>query len=82
MATMKFGDRINFSNTQIRWVSKIQEVVPIKYDTIGEAWVVVAQQDATHMLIVIEEELGNTEYIMFEIGKCDNIYLLADAIVD
>lgn len=82
MANLKFGDVINFENAKIDWISKIQEVVPIKYDTIDEQWVVEAQGDATHMLIIINDELGITRHILFEIGKCENIYLLADAIVN
>lgn len=80
MANLQFGDHLDFSNIPMHHIDKIQEVVPIKYDTIEEAWVVVAQKDATHMIIVIQNT--RTEYIMLEIGKCENLYLLADAIVD
>lgn len=81
MARLQYGDTINFNNRiQPIYAEKIQEVVPVKFDAISEQWVVVAQQNATHMLIIIDA--GNIEHIMIEIGKCENIYLLADAIVD
>ena len=86
MANLQFGDHIDFSNVSMHQIDSIQDVVPIKFDTINEAWTVCAQKNATHMLIVanMSKDIDNTktEYIMIEIGKCENIYLLADAIVD
>lgn len=83
MARLQFGDHIDFSRATLTHIDGIKEVVAIRYDTIEESWVVVAQQDATHMLVVMQDSYMNKEkYIMFEIGKCENVYLLADAIVD
>lgn len=83
MAKLQFGDHIDFSRATLTHIDGIQEVVAVKYDTIDEAWTVVAQQDATHMLIIMRDSyMSKEKYIMFEIGKCENIYLLADAIVD
>lgn len=80
MARLQYGDTINFNGRiQPIYAEKIQEVVPVKFDTINEQWVVCEQSKATHMLIVIDA--GNIEHIMIEIGKCENTYLLADAIV-
>lgn len=86
MANLQYGDIIEFPDNNTFQINSIQDVVPIKFDTIDEQWVVVAQQDATHMLITANTsrcvDSTKTEYIMIEIGKCDNLYMLADAIVD
>ena len=52
MANLQYGDIIEFPDNNIFQINSIQDVVPIKFDTIEEQWVVVAQQDATHMLII------------------------------
>ena len=82
MANLKFGDTIKFETAKPIEITNILDVVPVKFDTMDEQWVMVAQQDATHMLIIISTDTDAiVEYLMFEIGKCENIYLLADAIV-
>lgn len=85
MANLQYGDKIKFQSPPHK-LNKVVDVVPIKFDIFEEDWVVVAQQDATHMLITIDISgkigLQKIEYIMIEIGECENLYLLADAIVD
>ena len=85
MARLKYGDKINIPNTAIK-LNKVSNVVPIKFDTIDERWVVCAQKNATHMMIeaIISDDIDTNvvQQILIEIGKCENIYLLADAIVD
>lgn len=85
MANLQFGDHIELPASTFQ-INGIQNVVPIRFDTIDEEWVVCAQKNATHMLIVVdtcrEIDINKTEYIVIEIGKCNNLYLLADAIVD
>ena len=80
-----YGDTIKFLIPPHN-IHSIIDVAPVKFDTIEEEWVVVAQQDATHMMIVADVTFDNnvheTKYAMIEIGKCNNLYLLADAIVD
>ena len=81
MANLQYGDTIkNLPSTTV-YVTSITDVVPVKFDSINEEWTVVAQKDATHMLIAMITE-SDVEHIMIEIGKCENLYLLADAIVD
>ena len=85
MANLQFGDHIKLP-TSTHQINGVQNVVPIRYDTINENWIICAQKNATHMLIVVdacnEIDTSKTEYIVIEIGKCKNLYLLADAIVD
>lgn len=83
MANLQYGDTVNFSNVHINLfrIDGITDVVPIRFDTILENWVVCEQNKATHMLIVMNTSSG-IQNAMIEIGKCENIYLLADAIVD
>lgn len=82
MANLQYGDTVIFDTAFPTFIKGITDVAPIKYDSINEQWTVVAQKDATHMLITMENTGGNTEYILIEIGKCENLYLLADAIVE
>lgn len=86
MASLQYGDTIKFDTAKPFQLNSVIDVVPIKFDTINEQWVVCAQNKATHMLIVAnmstDIDTHNVEYIMIEIGKCNNLYLLADAIVD
>ena len=86
MAKLQYGDIIEFPDNNTFKINSIQDVVPIKFDTIEEQWVVCEQSKATHMLIIANTseciDSSKTEYIMIEIGKCENLYLLADAIVD
>lgn len=83
---LQYGDIIEFPDNNTFKINGIEQVVPIKFDTIDEQWVVCAQKDATHMLVVANTsrniDSSKNEYVMIEIGKCDNLYLLADAIVD
>lgn len=85
MANLQYGDHIDLPVSAFQ-ISGIQNVVPIRFDTINEQWMVCAQKNATHMLIVADTStkvgFDKTSYMMIEIGKCDNLYLLADAIVD
>lgn len=85
MANLQFGDHITLPMTAFQ-INGIQNVVPIRFDTINEDWIICAQKNATHMLIVAstskEVGLEKTSYMIIEIGKCSNLYLLADAIVD
>lgn len=81
MASLQYGDTIKFDTAKPIRISGIVDVAPIKFDTIDEQWVVVAQGDATHMLIMVNTNNG-IDYLTIEIGKCDQLYLLADAIVD
>lgn len=79
----QYGDVIQFpenSDNIIEPVS-IDNVTPIKYDSFNETYYVCAQKDATHMLVIMSTN-DSDKYIIIEIGKCENIYLLADAIVD
>jgi hypothetical protein len=83
---MNLGDTIKFLIPPYI-IKNIVSVDPVKFDTINEQWVVCAQNHATHMMMHIEvTELDSTLYemktVLIEIGKCENIYLLADAIVD
>lgn len=83
MANLQFGDTIKFETAKPIEIHSILDVVPVKYDTIDEQWIVVAQTNATHMLIMVSTNTdAMVEYMLIEIGKCENIYLLADAIVD
>lgn len=85
MTNLQFGDHLRFP-VQAFQINSIQNVVPIRFDTINEDWIVCEQKNATHMLIIADTSMragfGKTSYMMIEIGKCENIYLLADAIVD
>lgn len=85
MANLQFGDHIQLPVSTFQ-ICGVQNVVPIRFDTIKENWVVCAQKNATHMLIVADTTNGvgmdTISYVLIEIGKCDNLYLLADAIVD
>jgi hypothetical protein len=81
MAGLQYGDTIDFKNAKPIEINSIVEVMPIKFDAIDEQWVVVAQGDATHMLVIINTNNG-IKNLTIEIGECKNIYLLADAIVD
>lgn len=82
---LQYGDKVKFPVTP-QQINKVINVVPIRFDTIDESWIVCEQKNATHMLIVMEVsryvDSSEIKYMMIEIGKCDNIYLLADAIVD
>lgn len=86
MAKLKYGDIVEFPDNNTFQIDGIQDVVPIRFCTIEEQWVVCEQAKATHMLIVANTsrciDSTKTEYIMIEIGKCKNVFLLADAIVD
>lgn len=83
---LQYGDIVEFPDNNTFQINGIEDVVPIKFDTIDEQWVVCAQKDATHMLITANtsRNIDSTkmEYMMIEIGKCENLFLLADAIVD
>lgn len=83
---LNFGDTIDLQYGSTSQINKIYGVYPIRFDTINENWIVCQQNKATHMLLVVDTyrdiDSNKTEYIMIEIGKCDNIYMLADAIVD
>lgn len=83
---LQYGDIIKLPDNNTFKINKILNVVPIKFDTIKEEWIVCAQKDTTHMLIIIDTsnniDENKIEYIMIEIGKCENLYLLADAIVE
>ena len=85
MANLQYGNHIKLPAT-VSQINGIQNVVPIRFDTIDEDWVICAQKNATHMLIIAETcreiDIINTSYMIIEIGKCENIYLLADAIVE
>ena len=81
MAHFQFGDKLDLTNASYFTIKSIEDVVPIKYDPLDEQWVVCAQKDATHMLVVITT-YNEIKGLVIEIGKCDNLYLLADAIVD
>lgn len=86
MANLHYGDTIKLPDNNTFEINGIENVIPIKFDTIKEEWVVCKQDNATHMLVAmnISRNIGfsKTEYAMITIGACDNIYLLADAIVD
>ena len=86
MPNMRYGDIIALPSNNTLQMNKIYDVLPIKFDPIEERWLVCAQDNATHMLIVTDMSRNiddsNTMYIMVEIGKCDNLYLLADAMVE
>ena len=85
MANLQFGDHIELPISTFQ-INGIQNVVPIRFDTINEDWIVCAQKNATHMLIVADTStkvgFEKISHMMIEIGKCKNLYLLADAIVD
>ena len=84
MANLQYGDKVQFPVTPLQ-VNEIVDVAPIRYDTIEESWIVCEQSKATHMLVVMNvsdyADLHEIKYMTVEIGKCENIYLLADAIV-
>ena len=80
MANLQLGDKIVFP-ADPNQINEIMDVVPIRFDTLQECWIVCPQDKATHMLIVVDVTT-TTKYVMIEIGKCKNLYLLADAIVD
>ena len=81
--SLQYGDTIKFAYVP-KCITNIICVVPTRYDAIDESWIVCEQGKATHMMIVTEVSDGvhELEYRLIEIGKCENIYLLADAIVD
>lgn len=83
MANLQYGDTLDFQrNTSNSFIIRsVEDVVPIKFDSIKEVWVVCAQKDASHMMIEVADDC-HSWYMFIEIGKCDNLYLLADAIVD
>jgi hypothetical protein len=83
MANLQYGDTIKFPicSSDIIECTSIDNVMPMKYDGTNENWIICEQNNATHMLIVLSTDEGD-KYITIEIGKCDNLYLLADAIVD
>jgi hypothetical protein len=84
MGKLQYGDLIKLPD-KARQLKIIADVVPVKYNSIEESWIVCEQSNATHMLIVTLESIQGIEevgYIMIEIGKCENLYLLADAMVD
>lgn len=86
MANLQYGDLVKLPKNNTLQIDGINDVVPIKFDTINEQWIVCEQNNATHMLIVANTHVCikgvRTDYFIIEIGKCENIYLLADAIVD
>ena len=87
MANLQYGDIVKFQYCgSVFEINEIVDVAPIRFDTINEDWIVCAQNDATHMLIVANVsthvDLDEIKYMMIEIGKCKNLYLLADAIVE
>ena len=84
---LQYGDTVILPDSCTFKINGIDEVVPIKFDTIEEQWVVCEQRRATHMLIAMNisrnvDDYNKTEYAMIEIGKCENLFLLADALVD
>ena len=81
--SLQYGDAIRFAYIP-KCIINIIDVVPVKYDAVSDNWVVCEQNKATHMMIVTEVSDGvhELEYRLIEIGKCENIYFLADAIVD
>lgn len=86
MANLQYGDTIkNLPSTTI-YPTSITDVVPIRFDAIIGEWIVCEQRKATHMLIKVDavdmEDRDISTSIIIEIGKCENLYLLADAIVD
>lgn len=87
MSNLQYGDKLDFNNCHqnLFQINEIIDVAPIKFDTIEESWVVCSQNDATHMFMVMDTSINvdshGVKYAMIEIGKCINIYLLADVIV-
>lgn len=81
MASLQFGDTIKFGTSEPIELKDVIDVVPIKYNPIDDQWIVCAQTGATHMLIVIDTNIG-VKNLVIEIGKCGHLYLLADALVD
>ena len=83
MANLQFGDRVKFT-TPPQVISSIIDVVPLRFDALREDWVVCEQKKATHMLMTMDvvDCEHEVKHMMIEIGKCENVYLLADAIVD
>ena len=86
MANLQYGDMINnLPNTNI-FVTGINDVVPVRFDGISGKWVVCEQSRASHMFITMSatdmEDRDIITTMMIEIGKCENLYLLADALVD
>lgn len=83
---LQYGDIIKYLPNTTIYPTKITDVVPIKFDGTTGEWVVCEQGKATHMMITMNavdmEDNDISTNIIIEIGKCENIYLLADAIVD
>lgn len=86
MANLQYGDSILALPETTMYITGITDVVPVKFDAIEGNWVVCGQNDATHMLIKMtatdSEDKDVSTVNMIEIGKCKNLYLLADAIVE
>ena len=80
---LQYGDTVRFNDTgnNLFKINGITDVAPIRFDTIIEEWMVCGQHIATHMLVAMDTNDG-ARYALIEIGKCKDIYLLADAIVD
>ena len=83
MANLQYGDTLSFPRdaSNAFTIRSVENVVPIKFDSIKEEWVVCSQEDASHMMIEVVDDF-HSRYMFIEIGKCENLYLLADAIVE
>jgi hypothetical protein len=80
---LQFGESVQIKYTEnISTIRKIIDVVPVEYDAIKEAYIVCKQDDATFMVIRHLNDEDELCCIFIEIGECENLYLLADAIVD
>ena len=84
MANLQLGDKIKFPVAPLK-INGMVDVAPVKFDAVEENWVVCPQVNATHMVIIMNVSnsagMQEIEYRLIEIGKCENTYLLADAIV-
>ena len=85
MANLQFGDVVKYLPKTTIYPTKITNVVPIMFDAFIGSWVVCEQTKATHMMITMDavdmEDANISTNMIIEIGKCENLYLLADAIV-
>ena len=82
---LQYGEKLdlkNISDSYAFTIRTIESVTPIRYNAVEESWIVCEQGKATHMMIEIIDDLGRNRYMFIKIGECENIYLLADAIVD
>ena len=85
MPNLQYGDKLNFRSLvqdNSFTMASVECVVPIRFNSLDETWVVCEQNKATHMMIEALDNFGRYKYIFIKIGECENIYLLADAIVD